>query len=132
MRPGTLCFLKSGKAIGAQSGFAATWNWMVNFINNLSGEGDIEVDTSDSDHPLIKYNGSSGGDEGDGGSSGGESGGEGEPPTYDGDVTITGTDGVEVTGKSNITIESDENSNVEVKASQIGDNIKLVVGVFYI
>lgn len=46
--------LVPGKAIGAQRGFASTFNWMRNFCLNLSGGPGVTVDRTDSDHPVIR------------------------------------------------------------------------------
>jgi len=56
LRPGTLCKLKKGTIIDAQDGFVDTFNWMVDFINNLKGDGIITIDTKTSDKPVIKLN----------------------------------------------------------------------------
>lgn len=60
-RPQVLCKLEKGKVIDAQSGFVDTFNWMVDFINNLRGEGeeiagnsDLRVDRTVDDHPVIR------------------------------------------------------------------------------
>ena len=63
LRPGTLCKLEKGKLIDSQQGFVDTFNWMVDFINNLRGDGDgdagksIRLDRSVSDHPVITFDG---------------------------------------------------------------------------
>ena len=63
VRPETLCKLEKGKLIDSQEGFVDTFNWMVDFINNLRGDGDgdagkrISLDKSVSDHPVIKFGG---------------------------------------------------------------------------
>lgn len=60
-RPATLCHLKKDQLIDTQENFVDTFNWMVDFINNLKGDGDddkdkkIKVDKSTSDHPIIKF-----------------------------------------------------------------------------
>lgn len=87
-RPGTLCFIKEGKAIGAQKGFARTWNWMVAFVNNLSGANGIEIDRSDDDHPVIKGIGN------------GRGNGDGSDDDESGKChLVAGTNGVDVNGK---------------------------------
>lgn len=56
LRPGTLCKLEKGKLIDSQQGFVDTFNWMVDFIENLKGDGSrIEVDRSMSDAPVVRY-----------------------------------------------------------------------------
>ena len=52
--------LVPGKAIGAQRGFASTFNWMRDFCLNLSGGPGVTVDRTDSDHPVIRLEESTG------------------------------------------------------------------------
>lgn len=55
-------YLESGKILSGKSfpNFVRTWNWLVNFCSNLSGDsaavgdGKIEVDRADADHPVIR------------------------------------------------------------------------------
>lgn len=55
-RPATLCKIKKGTLIDVNEGFCDTYNWMVDYINNLKGDDNyIEVDSSTSDHPKIKW-----------------------------------------------------------------------------
>lgn len=54
MKPGTLAKLKPGTAIGATRNFAATFNWVVDFCNNLSGGPGVEVDRTSEDRPIIR------------------------------------------------------------------------------
>ena len=43
-RPGILCHLTKDESIYAQKGFVDTFNWMVDYINNLKGDDEnIEV-----------------------------------------------------------------------------------------
>ena len=59
MRPPVLCKLQKGVLLDANEGFVDTFNWMVDFINNLCGDGDldatkaIKVDKTIDDHPVI-------------------------------------------------------------------------------
>ena len=61
MRPPFLCHLEKGKVIDVQKGFVDTFNWMVDFINNLKGDADldngknIKLDISKDDHPVIRF-----------------------------------------------------------------------------
>lgn len=54
MKPTIPCKLEKNKALGAQTNFADTFNWLVDFCNNLRGEDGIVVDTSNPEHPKIK------------------------------------------------------------------------------
>ena len=54
MKPEITHELKDGRPIGAQRGFAATFNWMLNFCRNLTGGPGVTVDRTDSDHPIIR------------------------------------------------------------------------------
>ena len=60
MRPAILCKLKKGVLIDANPGFVDTFNWMVDFINNICGDGDLDkgkpitVDKTIDDHPVIR------------------------------------------------------------------------------
>lgn len=56
MRPSNLCRLTSGKALAAFPTFVATFNWLVDFCNNLTGGKYVEIDRRDPDHPIIKVN----------------------------------------------------------------------------
>lgn len=55
-------YLESGKILSGKSfpNFVRTWNWLVSFCSNLSGDsaavgdGKIEVDRADADHPVIR------------------------------------------------------------------------------
>ena len=65
MRPPILCKLKKGKLIDADDnkGFVDTFNWMVDFINNLCGDGDLDkgklitLDRTIDDRPVIRGGG---------------------------------------------------------------------------
>lgn len=70
-RPGTLCNLKSGKSIGAQSNFSDTFNWLVSCINNLKAGRGIKVKWPASDTPEISIDESALGGNGGGGGGGG-------------------------------------------------------------
>lgn len=73
MRPPNLCHLKKGMLIDSDEnkGFVDTFNWMVDFINNLCGDGDLDngkpihVDRTIDDRPVIR--GGAGGGGGGGG-----------------------------------------------------------------
>ena len=124
-KPGKLCELREGKIIDAQRGFVATFNWMKDFCNNLAGDANLEaeegaagikVDTSVSDHPVIRLVGVGDGD-GDGAA----------------EVTVVGTDGTEaVCTTGRITFASAEDSNVVVVPSaDSAGNVTVKIGVYY-
>ena len=55
MQPPIVAEAKAGKALGAISHFAATFNWVVDFCRNLKGDGlGVSVDRTDTDHPIIR------------------------------------------------------------------------------
>lgn len=66
-RPGTLCSLKPGKAIGAQANFADTFNWLVSAVKNLRGGKGVKVSWPADDTPEIATDGEDGNNGGDGG-----------------------------------------------------------------
>lgn len=65
MRPGILCKLEKGVLIDTQRGFVDTFNWIVDFCNNIQGDGNIDggkklrisLDKSQDDHPVIRVSG---------------------------------------------------------------------------
>lgn len=63
MRPLNLTFLRSGKSIGAQKGFAETFNWLVRAMRNLTGDGiTAKVDwMNGGDNPVVRSIGQIGG-----------------------------------------------------------------------
>lgn len=61
MKPHHTTALKPGTALASNKGFAATFNWMLNFCRNLTGGPGVEVDRNDSDHPIIRLASSSSG-----------------------------------------------------------------------
>lgn len=57
-RPARLCKLAKGKVIDAQDGFVETFNWMVDFINNLCGDGEkIELTNPTGTNPVVRFKG---------------------------------------------------------------------------
>ena len=146
-RPGTLCNLKRGKAIGAQANFAATFNWLVSAVKNLRGSKGVKVSWPADDTPVISADGEDG--------NGGDGGGSAidcvtdvaeEPITEGKRLTVTYTDEraakvidipykPEFTGTNNSTtgravdfsFASDQYSNVEVKC--VGGVI--TIGAYY-
>ena len=65
MRPPILCHLKKGLLLDADDhrGFVDTFNWLVDFCNNLCGEGDLDstksirLDRRIDDRPVIRGGG---------------------------------------------------------------------------
>lgn len=112
-RPGTLCTLKSGKAIGAQANFVDTFNWIVAAIKNLRGGKGIKVKWPASDTPEISTDGEDG--EGEGGGEGGTT------------VAFTGTDQSQTIRGTDFTFASAEDSNVVVTC----DDDVITLGVYY-
>lgn len=148
-RPGTLCSLKHGKAIGAQANFAATFNWLVAAVRNLRGSKGVKVSWPADDTPVISADGG-----GDGGDTGGDTSAVNavedvaeEPITEGKRLTVTYTDErsakvidipykPEFTGTNNSTtgravdfsFASDQYSNVTVKC--VGGVI--TIGAYYV
>lgn len=152
-RPGTLCNLKSGKSIGAQSNFSDTFNWLVSCLDNLKAGRGIVVKWPSSDTPEISVDESAFGD----------NGGSGEGGTvnavYDvvngtdaynekqvltisytdgradknieiaggGSINLNGTDATSSSGKE-FTFQSAEDSNVNVSCQ---DGV-IKIGVYYL
>lgn len=112
-RPGTLCTLTSGKAIGAQSNFAATFNWLVAAMKNLKGGKGIKVKWPSSDTPEISAEGEDDGE--------GEGGGDGTT------VAFTGTDQSQTIRGTDFTFASATDSNVVVTC----DDDVITLGVYY-
>ena len=152
-RPGTLCNLKSGKSIGAQTNFADTFNWLVSCLDNLKGGRGIIVKWPASDTPEISIDESAFGD------NGGSSEGGTVNAVYDvvdgtdaynekqvltisytdgradknieigggGSIKLNGTDATSSSGKE-FTFESAEDSNVNVSCQ---DGV-IKIGVYYL
>ena len=149
-RPGTLCNLKRGKAIGAQANFAATFNWLVAAMRNLRGGKGVKVSWPADDTPVISADGEDGNNGGDGGdtSSVNAVADVAEEPITEGKrLTVTYTDeraakGIDIpykpefTGTNNSTtgravdfsFASDQYSNVTVKC--VGGVI--TIGAYYV
>lgn len=65
-RPASLCHLKTGAPVAPQENFAATFNWLVSFCENLRGENGVVVDKTVSDRPVVKAEASDDAEDGDG------------------------------------------------------------------
>ena len=149
-RPGTLCNLKRGKAIGAQANFAATFNWLVAAMRNLRGGNGVKVSWPSDDTPVISADGEDGNNGGDGGDTSAVNAVSdvAEAPITEGKrLTVTYTDeraakGIDIpykpefTGTNNSTtgravdfsFASDQYSNVTVKC--VGGVI--TIGAYYV
>ena len=149
-RPGQLCTLKSGRAIGAQANFAATFNWLVAAVRNLRGGKGVKVSWPADDTPVVSADGEDGRGGGDGGAPGTVNAVADvaeEPITEGKRLTVTYTDEraakaidvpykPEFTGTNSSTtgravdfsFASDSYSNVEVKC--VGGVI--TIGAFYV
>lgn len=120
-RPAILCHLQKGKMIDAQDGFVDTFNWMVDYINNLRGDEDnITVDNPIGTNPVVRFIGEIPEAEGGGGS-----------------VDLTTVDvesGAETTveGVKTLRIESGTGSHITFYLTDDGEgNATLTVGVQY-
>lgn len=111
-RPGTLCTLTSGKAIGAQSNFASTFNWVVACLKNLKGGKGIKVKWPADDTPEITADGEDGE---------GEGGGDGTT------VAFEGTDQTQTERGTDFTFATATDSNVVVTC----DGNVITLGVYY-
>lgn len=116
-RPAILCKLQKGRLIDAQPNFVETFNWMVDFINNLRGEGELNaeastlvVDRTDPSAPVIR-----GGGKGEGG-----------------ELTVVGTDDSRATG-SQIVFRSADDANLAVTVAPGSDGVvTATVGAYYL
>ena len=152
-RPGTLCNLKSGKSIGAQSNFSDTFNWLVSCLDNLKAGRGIVVKWPASDTPEISIDENAFGDNGES-SEGGtvnavydvvnglDANNEKQVLTISytdgradknieigggGSIKINGTDATSSSGKE-FTFQSAEDSNVNVSCQ---DGV-IKIGVYYL
>ena len=152
-RPGTLCNLKSGKSIGAQSNFSDTFNWLVSCLDNLKAGRGIVVKWPASDTPEISIDENAFGDNGES-SEGGtvnavydvvnglDANNEKQVLTISytdgradknieigggGSIKINGTDSTSSSGKE-FTFQSAEDSNVNVSCQ---DGV-IKIGVYYL
>lgn len=92
-RPGQLCTLKSGRSIGAQKNFAATFNWLVAAVKNIRGGKGVKVSWPADDAPEIGLDGEAGGDGGGSASAGAVADVAGEDITEGKRLTVSYTDG---------------------------------------
>lgn len=106
-KPPRVCYLQDGKAIGAHKDFAATFNWLVDWVWNFKvGKGLEFQQKPDSAHPVVQLE---------------------DEEAADGKVTIAGTDGSSFKGSSFV-FASDPYSNVTVSV----DEGTITVGVRYV
>ena len=118
-RPGTLCKLEKGKMIDAQVGFVDTFNWMVDFINNLRGDGDkIDITNPTGTNPVVRFVADKAESEEGGGI----------------DLAVVDVDSGSPTsleGVSNLTIQSAQDSHVTLSLGGGSDAATLSIGVHY-
>lgn len=63
MKPPVLCKLVKGTLIDVNEGFVDTFNWLVDFCNNLKGDGEVDfgrplwIDRRKDDRPVIRFSG---------------------------------------------------------------------------
>lgn len=117
-KPNKLTYMVPGKSIGAtvHKGLADTFNWLVNFCNNLKGDdASITIDNELGDWPTIRS------------TSMNVEGGGGEPS--DGVTSLTGNTDDSEEAKGDLTFEADPYSNIEIKTDNDGKTI--TIGVFY-
>lgn len=128
-KPDTLCNLKAGELLDVQKNFVATFNWLKDFCSNLKGQagvrdenGDeglgIAVDSSVSDHPVIKLTGTVPKAEASGAAT----------------LTLVGNSSAnEVVCKTGkITFASASDSNVVITPSADSEgNVTITIGVYY-
>nr|DAH67235.1 MAG TPA: hypothetical protein [Caudoviricetes sp.] len=131
-RPGQLCTLKSGKAIGAQANFADTFNWLVSAVKNLRGGKGVKVSWPADDTPEIVT-------DGEDGNNGGDGGGGNIDCVVDvarGDTTIDETDGYTQTDHLLVTYSTSQtkavplpsnNGVADVEEAPITDGKRLTV-----
>lgn len=109
-KPGVLCKLQKGKLIDVQEGFVETFNWMVDYINNLKGDDtNIKLDNPATTNPVIKLISSGGGS---------------------GEVTVEGTDGSSATGTT-IYVKGDEYTNLKSTVESDNGVVVVKIGVYY-
>ena len=112
-RPGTLCSLKPGKAIGAQANFAATFNWLVAAVRNLRGSKGVKVSWPADDTPVISADGEDGNNGGDGGGSAIDC----VTDVARGDTTIDETDGYTQTDHLLVTYSTGQTKAVQLPSN---------------
>lgn len=131
-RPGQLCTLKSGKSIGAQKGFADTFNWVVAAIKNLRGGKGVKVSWPADDTPEISTDGEDGG----GGGTGGGTPIDCVTDVARGESTVDETDGYTVTDKLKVSYSTgavkdvplpSNNGVKDVEETPISDGKRLTV-----
>ena len=127
--------LKKGKLLDAHEGFVETFNWLVDSIQNLCGDGErIEVKRPSENVPMICYNAP--GDDGGGGNDTPDPIDPPDPLDYSallaliellsggggGEVTVQDADGNSVTG-STIQFETGSDSSVSFGISKDDDGV---------
>lgn len=112
-RPGQLCTLKPGKAIGAQKDFASTFNWLVSAVKNLRGGKGVKVSWPANDTPEIATDGEDGNNGGDGGGSAIDC----VTDVARGDTTIDETDGYTATDHLAVTYSTGQTKAVPLPSN---------------
>lgn len=106
--------------IDTQVGFVDTFNWMVDYINNLRGDGDnIDIENPVGTNPVVRFIGEIPEGEGGGGNI---------------DLAVVDVESGETTsleGVSNLTIKSAEDSHVTLSLDGEPDAAALTIGVHY-
>ena len=111
-RPGQLCVVRSGKSIGAQKGFAETFNWLAACISKIKAGKGVKLSWPAPDTPEISLDKSDEGDD-EGGSSDG--------------VQFEGTDESRTDRAADFTFASASDSNVVATC----DGTNITIGVYY-
>ena len=119
-KPGVLCHLKKGKLIDTQEGFVDTFNWMVDYINNLRGDdNNIEIANPTGVNPVVKFVGDI--------PEGGGGGGSLEVTAIDVESGTPTT----LSAVNNLTFQSAEDSAVTLELASDGEVNTLTIGVHY-
>lgn len=112
-RPGILCHLKKGQMIDTQVGFVDTFNWMVDYINNLRGDGNnIDIENPVGTNPVVRFVGEIP-----------EGGGGGKITVKIGDDEYTDID--------TLKFETADDSEVTFAGEQTDNELTIKIGVHY-
>ena len=118
-RPARLCKLAKGKLIDSQNGFVDTFNWLVDYVNNLCGDNeDIELTNPTGSNPVVRFKGGKGG----------PGAGSGIKLAV---VDVESGSPTELSGVSDLTIESASDSCVTLALADDNGSATLTIGVHY-